>query len=507
VLLVKAMLQVVVNNTFVSTIGEEDCRVRLLASPRSKSAELPIRGRWLSDDEAVDAMEESQQIVRLNALPGFCADVRASSHGATHTFRTRGKAVSRGITLDDGEALHDKDRSTRVTKDGANVFHNKSMPRGYALEGAEEFCGNQQQGRPDDAAAARVGERAAESSSEGGSASISELKKLQERLRAACFSNGKVSDLAAVAAKLPVAGRGKLGHHPLSSSSLSTMALDVGSDSDAETPRTAASNMRMRKVFSSGSINSMASTTASHDSPLIAMARSPGSFASTDDLDLRELQLQAETEPDQFEFEMSIEEIDGHGWATSPGPGPAAVEVPSPPEEPAVARAAARAAFPPRSPPPAETASPRCLNLAERLERTRIDSDGVPFTTLMVRNIPYHYTQRELIAELEDLGLAGTFDFVYLPAVLETMANVGYAFVNFTDMSLARSALELIPNHKFRLHQGAGSGKPAFVSVARIQGLEKNMKNYNNVAMKVPRMKEHRPVIIANISNTLGAES
>jgi len=458
------MLQVVAKSTFISTIGEEYCRVRLLASPRSKSAELPCRGRSLSKVEAVSAMQESQQIVRLNALPGFCPDVRASSNGAARLCRTS--------MLDGGEASLDRTRSTRVARDGANVLH-KALPRGCSLEVAEELCDNQQQGRPDDAAAAGVGEKAPESSSAEESASISELRKLQERLRAACFSTGKVSELAAVAAKLPVAARDKLGLDSLSCSSLSTMSPDTGSDGEVETPKSTAS-------FSIGSL------------------------PSVDDFDIRQPQFGAEAEPHQFEFEMSIEEIDGQGEGTLQQVTP-----------PVIAAATGVASSPwPLPPPEAAGASPRqvprCLNLAEKLESTMSHSGDAPFTTLMVRNIPYRYTQRELMAELEEVGLAGTFDFLYLPLDVEARWNVGYAFVNFINASLAKSALTLIPKHKFRLHRRAGCVNLAFASVARIQGFQKNMKNYTYTTMissSMKGMKEHRPVIIANISDMLGGEA
>jgi len=423
------MLQVFLKNTFVSTIGEEDCQVRLLASPRSKSAELPRCRRSPIDDETVAAAAESEQVDRLNALPGFCTDwlavasagksqhfvrhyalpgdMRASSAGAAHTFRASGNAISLGTTLEGGKALNHEARSLGATQDRADVLRSKASPCGGALECGEVLCGNTQQGDARDTAVAWVCGKAAESCSVKERTSVCELRELQDRLRAACFPRGKVSDLPTFAAKPPAALLGKLGHHAWSTGSVSTMAPDVGSDGEAETVTTA-SMRRMRKVVSSDSVYSIASTTESFDSLLlpagmkkVCSSGSINTMASTKDFDLPEVQLGAETEPMQFEFEMSIEESDFQGkgtlqqaqssvctpksppcgWAASPGRRPFD-EAPSPPKErattavAAAANAATAGASPPYPPPPQTGARagaspkqvPRYLNLAEELE-------------------------------------------------------------------------------------------------------------------------------------------
>jgi hypothetical protein len=67
-----------------------------------------------------------------------------------------------------------------------------------------------------------------------------------------------------------------------------------------------------------------------------------------------------------------------------------------------------------------------------------------------IRNIPNRYTQRELISELEDLGFAGTFDFLYSPLDKGTMSNVGYAFVNFKSHEYASKCIEAFHNYRFK---------------------------------------------------------
>lgn len=142
---------------------------------------------------------------------------------------------------------------------------------------------------------------------------------------------------------------------------------------------------------------------------------------------------------------------------------------------------------------------PKNLNLAEEYRNAAPSS---PPTTLMIRNIPNRYTQRELIMELEDLGFAGTFDFLYIPLDKGTMSNVGYAFVNFTEPSWAQKCMASFQNYRFKRHRKI-SGKIAAISVAHIQGLEANLAHYENAAVNTAKLKQRRPVLMANISGAL----
>merc|ERR1712048_836553 len=83
---------------------------------------------------------------------------------------------------------------------------------------------------------------------------------------------------------------------------------------------------------------------------------------------------------------------------------------------------------------------PRNRNLAEMYENNW--SQAAP-TTLMIRNIPSRYSQQDLLMDLRDLGLAGTFDFLYIPMDTSTMASVGYGFVNFKDPAWAVKCMEV----------------------------------------------------------------
>jgi len=145
---------------------------------------------------------------------------------------------------------------------------------------------------------------------------------------------------------------------------------------------------------------------------------------------------------------------------------------------------------------------PKNMNLAEEYKNNTGKKKDPP-TTLMIRNLPNRYTQRELISELEDLGFAGTFDFLYIPLDKGTMSNVGYAFVNFVEPSMAQECIAKFQGYRFKQHRKEMAGKMAAISVAHIQGLEANLAHYEKAAVNTAKLKQRRPLVMANISSSL----
>jgi len=129
-------------------------------------------------------------------------------------------------------------------------------------------------------------------------------------------------------------------------------------------------------------------------------------------------------------------------------------------------------------------------------------------TTVMLRNIPNRLCQLELIAELEELGFSGTFDFVYIPmdngrkhrgSSRGSLSNVGYAFVNFVCASWAERCTAVFQDHSF-----PGSSRVTRVSPAHVQGLEANMAHFASSAVTSQRLQQRRPVVMASLSHTCG---
>ena len=68
------------------------------------------------------------------------------------------------------------------------------------------------------------------------------------------------------------------------------------------------------------------------------------------------------------------------------------------------------------------------------LNVSRIEEGEDQRTTVMVKNIPNKYTQRNLL-DLIDTTYAGAYDFFYLPIDFKNKCNLGYAFINFRQPS------------------------------------------------------------------------
>lgn len=143
---------------------------------------------------------------------------------------------------------------------------------------------------------------------------------------------------------------------------------------------------------------------------------------------------------------------------------------------------------------------PRRVDLAKEYSK----EEG-SITTVMARNIPSNYAQRDLMEDLADLGLSGTFDFLYIPLDKNTMTNVGYAFVNFLDPRYAAQCMTVLQGFRFKRNR-RDRGRLAAASPAHIQGLEANMRHYEKAVVMTAKQKQRRPLVMIN-GRASGSES
>lgn len=131
---------------------------------------------------------------------------------------------------------------------------------------------------------------------------------------------------------------------------------------------------------------------------------------------------------------------------------------------------------------------PRNINFEDKYG----DAQSEEITTLMIRNIPNRYTQKMLMEELDELGLAGLYDFFYLPRDRRNGTNVGYAFVNWESGDAAKKCQDSFIHYRFKRIK---SGKIGQVSIAHIQGLRNICEHYSNTAVSDWR-HQHGPILL-----------
>jgi len=120
-------------------------------------------------------------------------------------------------------------------------------------------------------------------------------------------------------------------------------------------------------------------------------------------------------------------------------------------------------------------------------------SANKPVTTMMLRNIPNKYTQASLLQEIDELGFAGSYNFFYLPMDVHNRSNVGYAFVNFNLPKDAERFRRIFGDHRFQRFQ---SRKISSVCPAHVQGLDENLRHFENRAVTHARNDQYRPVVL-----------
>ena len=124
--------------------------------------------------------------------------------------------------------------------------------------------------------------------------------------------------------------------------------------------------------------------------------------------------------------------------------------------------------------------------------RTYVEMGGYceAVTTLMIKNIPNKFNQATLLAEIDDLGFAGKYDFFYMPMDLVNKCNVGYAFINFVSASDCAAFSLVLTDYRFRTFRSRKLGASV---PAHIQGFDNNVRHFSKT--RVMGWEQFKPLI------------
>lgn len=117
-------------------------------------------------------------------------------------------------------------------------------------------------------------------------------------------------------------------------------------------------------------------------------------------------------------------------------------------------------------------------------------------TTLQIRNLPRKLSQKELVDAIHASGFEGRMDFCYVPRDFSSVENHGHAFANFVSPEAA-AEFKVTWHRQKRLtsqHQQAIN-----ISVATLQGLDANLKKWDNPRMKRVRNPVYWPFLLGRV--------
>jgi len=77
------------------------------------------------------------------------------------------------------------------------------------------------------------------------------------------------------------------------------------------------------------------------------------------------------------------------------------------------------------------------------------------YATVMIQQIPFKYTQKEFMNEINLEGFEGTYDFLYLPVDARNPGNRGFGFINFLSASFADQFYRKYHGKKLRQYEAS----------------------------------------------------
>jgi len=118
-------------------------------------------------------------------------------------------------------------------------------------------------------------------------------------------------------------------------------------------------------------------------------------------------------------------------------------------------------------------------------------------TTVMIRHIACRYSQDEAATFLDDVGLKGKYNFIYLPLNPTKRANLGYMFVNFVNPEYVNECKQLLTGQAFG---ATNTSKRCEVTLAHVQGYTNISRHFHKKAVMKGR---HGPLFVLNSMETM----
>lgn len=124
-------------------------------------------------------------------------------------------------------------------------------------------------------------------------------------------------------------------------------------------------------------------------------------------------------------------------------------------------------------------------------------------TTVMIQQIPFEYTQKKLMHEINRGGFEGTFDFFYLPVNARNRGSRGFGFVNFLTASAAEAFYLRYQGQKLKHYEASTT---LSVVPADVQGFEQSAAAFF-ASWHLRKKKRHsEPVFLKPVPSYLREE-
>lgn len=133
--------------------------------------------------------------------------------------------------------------------------------------------------------------------------------------------------------------------------------------------------------------------------------------------------------------------------------------------------------------------------LRQRSDAVRWDQGVV---TVMLRQVPRHYSQLMMLAEVNRRGFQGLYDFFYLPFDLKKGINVGFGFVSFTQPKHALAFRKEFDGLVLDTTCLKGTCKPLHVHPASVQGYEANFQHFSATKVWHKQDPQFSPLFFPN---------